>query len=405
MKHAPARRLIVVSFTLFIVLGVSTGVTGVAWPTMRLDFNRPLPDLGVLLAVGTGGYFLAGLAAGWITRRIGIGRALIGVLIIGSISLTGYGVVPSWPLLLICAVGVGFSGGTLDSLTNAYVALNHDARTMGLLHAFFGIGATGGPVLAAAVLARGMSWKTAFFILAVAEVLLIFGVFRVRRQWPAPSSPNSPGGHGRQRFDATVLALLGVFVLYVGIEITAGQWSYSLLTESRGMGEFAAGIWVAMYWGGMTVGRLTLGVIGDRIDSSRYLRLSMVGTVLGGLFFWLDPLSAGFVGLPLLGYSLAGVFPVLVTLTPGWVGAENAESIIGYQIAAASAGSALLPWVAGRIVDSAGLEALGPYLVATSLVMALLNWFLDRVAVDHSRLAHSRSPFSRSTKDKNSSQS
>lgn len=405
-SYSSSRRLVLVAFALFIVLGISAGVTGVAWPSIRSDFSRPLADLGPLLAIGTGGYLVAGLLAGFITRRFGIGRALYVVLVVGTISLLGYGLVSSWPLLLVCAVGVGFTGGTVDSVVNAYVALNHGTRTMNLLHAFFGVGATVGPLLVASTLARGLSWKVAYFILAGVEALLVIVVLRVRRTWPDAVRGLVPLPDGRSaRLGPMVLALLGMFLLYVGVEITAGQWSYSLLTESRGVGEFAAGIWVALYWGGLTGGRLLLGIIGDHIGPRRILRLSMIGSVAGTVTLWADPAGLGVLGLPLLGFSFAGVFPTFVALTPAWVGKERAETVIGFQIAAASAGTALMPWVAGLIIDDVGLESLGPYLVALVGLMAALNWVIDRSAGDHDRLAHMRSPASRDTTDRNSSQS
>jgi fucose permease len=82
----------------------------------------------------------------------------------------------------------------------------------------------------------------------------------------------------------------------------------------------------------------------------------------------------------LLGLSIAGVFPTLVALTPRRVGAERAPAIIGYQIAAASAGTAALPWIAARFIDANGLEALGPFLVVTATLMALLYLVVDRHA-------------------------
>ncbi len=393
MSSAPSsRRLIAVAFAAFIALGLSAGVTGVAWPSMRTDFSRPVADLGLLLAIGTIGYFLAGLVAGQLTRRLGLGNVLVLIMVVGTASLVGYGVVESWPLLLACAVGSGFAGGLLDSAMNAYVALHHDARTMNLLHAFFGIGATIGPVMVAATLARGLDWRVAYLVLAGVEILLLFTVLRVRRVWPsvADGAPAAKDG----TFGASVLTLLALFVLYVGIEVAAGQWAFSVLTESRGMGEFAAGVWVAVYWGALTGGRLLLGVVGDRVSHRSVLHVSMFGSIGGSLVFWLDPAGAGVLGLVLLGVSLAGVFPILVALTPSWVGEERAPAVIGYQISAAAAGGALLPWVGGLVVNAGGLETIGPFLVAIAIAMTALHWIVDRAANDHSRLEQSLSPFS-----------
>ncbi len=401
-QSSSSRRLVLVAFAVFVALGLSAGVTGVAWPSMRTDFSRPVADLGLLLAVGTLGYFVAGLAVGRMTERLGLGIVLTIAMVAGSASLLGYALVGSWLPLLACAVGLGFSGGLIDSAMNTYVALNHDARTMNLLHAFFGIGATIGPVLVAAILSRGLSWRTAYVVLAGVELLMLVAVVRVIRGWSTGSSTGDETVSGQ--FGASVLTLLGLFVLYVGIEVAAGQWAYSVLTESRGMGEFAAGVWVAVYWGGLTGGRLLLGAIGDRAAPRTILHLSMFGSVAGTFLFWIDPAGFGVAGLTLLGISLAGVFPILVALTPSWVGEDRAAAVIGYQISAAAVGGATIPWFSGLVVDASGLESVGPFFVAIAVAMTVLHWVIDRAGNGHSRLEQSRSPFSRSTNDTNSSQ-
>lgn len=370
-------RLIAIAFLVFISLGLSSGVLGVAWPSMRSDFARPLADLGTLLALSTAAYFSAGLLAGRLTARFGIGRLLVVATALGTTSLLGYAIADEWALLLLSSAGVGFTGGLVDSVVNAYVALNYGTRAMNLLHASFGVGATIGPLLVASALARGLSWRSAFFVLAGAELLLLVTVFAVRRQWQTGdrvqiSKVRAPGAN------AAVIGLLGLFVLNVGLEVAAGQWSYSLLTEGRGVAEFAAGVWVAAYWGGLTGGRLALGVIGDRIEPHLVLHLSMVGSVVGTLVFWLDPGGLGIVGLPLIGLSLAGVFPVLVSLTPALVGRDRTPTVVGQQIAAAMVGAASLPWIAGRWMDASGLERLGPFLFGTAVLMALLHLYLHR---------------------------
>jgi fucose permease len=338
-----------------------------------------LSDLGVLIAVSTVGYFVAGVIAGRLTTRFGLGDLLTAAMAMGTISLIAHAAARSWPVLILASVGIGFTGGLIDSTINAYVALNHGARTMNLLHASFGVGATSGPLLVAVALARGLSWRTAYVVLAGVEILLLVTVWVVRDRWPGIPEHDPGTVHG-PRGGTHVAVLLGVFFLYVGLEVAAGQWSYSLLTQSRGIDEFVAGVWVASYWGGLTGGRLALGVIGNRLRGSTILGMSMAGTLLGIAILWWDPAALGVLGLPVIGLSLAGVFPTLVSLTPAWVGSDRSPSVIGYQIAASSLGAASLPWIGGRLIDSYGLEALGPYLLGLAIIMTVLNTVLDRAA-------------------------
>jgi fucose permease len=374
-----SRRLVLVIFLLFIALGLAHSVLGPAWPAMRSDFSRPLGDLGVLIAVTASAYFVAGLVAGASTRRFGVGDVVIFALGLCAASALLYAVANGWLGLLVASVGIGFGGGLIDSLLNAYVALKHDARTMNLLHASFGIGATAAPLVVAGFLAGEMTWRAPFvFLMAVELVLLVVGVV-VRRGWQTGTSSPADESH-EFKTGGVVLGLLGVFVLYVGVEVSAGQWSYSVLTEGRGVGEFAAGLWVAAYWGGLTGGRLMLGILGGRVDAQRVLRTSMVGSLVGAILFWWNPSGLGLVGLPLLGVSFAGIFPTLVALTPAWVGAERTPSVVGQQIAAATVGAAAFPWLAGRWMEASGLERLGPFLLATALAMTALHYVVDRTA-------------------------
>lgn len=402
----PARRLVAVAFLAFVSLGLPLGVFGVAWPSMQVSFSRPLSDLGVLLAVSTAGYFVAGLVAGRLTTRFGLGDALTASMTIGTVSLAAHAAARSWPILILASIGIGLTGGLIDSVINAYVALHHGARTMNLLHASFGIGATSGPLLVAAALARGLSWRTAYVVLAGAEFLLLVTVWMVRDRWPGTPEQDHDSVQGR-RGGTDVVLLLGVFFLYVGLELAAGQWSYSLLTQARGVGAFAAGVWVASYWGGLTGGRLVLGVIGDRLRGRTILGISMAGTLIGISILWWDPAALGVLGLPVIGLSLAGIFPTLVSLTPAWVGPDRSPSVIGYQIAASSLGAASLPWIGGRLIDSYGLESLGPYLLVLAVTMTVLNIVLGR-AVNGGRgsqAGRSRRLTSRATRAAKPSQS
>jgi fucose permease len=164
-----------------------------------------------------------------------------------------------------------------------------------------------------------------------------------------------------------------LFFLYTGVEATAGQWAFSLLTESRGMTTAAAGLAASAYWGSIFAGRLAFGAVAHHVAPARLLRLGMAGAPLAALVVSLTRSGAGaFTGLFALGLLLAPIFPLLIAETPSRVGERHASHAIGFQISAATLGAGTLPAAAGLLVRHAGLEALGPVLLATAaLVLAL----------------------------------
>ena len=165
-----------------------------------------------------------------------------------------------------------------------------------------------------------------------------------------------------------------LFFLYAGAEASAGQWAYSLLTEARGMAPAAAGVAAAAYWGSIFVGRLAFGAIAHHVPPSSLLRLGMAGAPLAALVVCLTRSGAlGFAGLFALGLLIAPIFPLLIAETPARVGERHAAHAIGFQISAATLGAGALPALAGLLARYAGLESLGPFLLATTVLLLLLH--------------------------------
>jgi hydrogenase/urease accessory protein HupE len=63
------RRTALVAFSGFIVLGLPTGMLGIAWPSMRAALDAPLAGLGLLLAAMTTTQFFASGLSGIIRER------------------------------------------------------------------------------------------------------------------------------------------------------------------------------------------------------------------------------------------------------------------------------------------------------------------------------------------------
>jgi len=100
-------RLVAVALVAFVLLGWADGSLGVAWPTMRSSFTRPLSDLGLLLAFGSSGYLSASAGYGWAHRRAGTGRLLVIGCALFGIGLTGVAIAPAWAMVAISAILLG----------------------------------------------------------------------------------------------------------------------------------------------------------------------------------------------------------------------------------------------------------------------------------------------------------
>jgi fucose permease len=372
--------MVMISVASFVVLGLTESGLGTAWPSMRRSVGRPVEDLGTLLVVGLLGYASSSALSGRVVIRFGTGRSLI---IAGMLSLSGlaaYGTAGSWSRVLAAALLLGLGSGVLDSTLNAHGAHHFSAGAMNLLHAGFGVGATIGPLVMAGAVAGGAGWQAGYLVYAAVQTSMLVVLIVVRRRWLVTAVDDAEQPSRPRRMDTVAIATLAMFFLYTGIEVAAGQWSFSVLTEDRGLTTGAGGAWVAAYWGGLMVGRFILSGVADWLGPVMVLRMSMAGAVGASIWFWWDPSGFGVAGLPTLGLSLAGIFPTLVSLTPQRLGADRTTTMVGYQLAAASLGAAAVPWTAGRVIAASSLAAVGPFLAVAAVVMAILNGLLERTA-------------------------
>ena len=169
-----------------------------------------------------------------------------------------------------------------------------------------------------------------------------------------------------------------LFFLYTGMEVILGNWAYSLLTESRGIAAQAAGFWTGSYWFTFTVGRVLAGLYANRIGGRKLVAGSLLLALAGSLLPWWNPSdTVSLIGVAVVGFAIAPVFPALVSLTSDRVGAKHAANTIGMQISAAGLGGAVISSLAGVLARRISLEIIPVYL--SSVAAVLLAIFLTSV--------------------------
>ena len=131
-----------------------------------------------------------------------------------------------------------------------------------------------------------------------------------------------------------------LFFIYTGVEVAAGQWTYSLLTEARSVSAPMAGAAVSAYWGSFTVARVLAAALVPRIGPRVVLRAALMSAPVGGALLWLaDGPALHVLALIVLGASLASVYPLVMAETARRVGDRYALHAVGLQVSAAYLGA------------------------------------------------------------------
>jgi fucose permease len=389
----PPRALLPIAFLAFASLGLPDALLGVAWPSIRRTFDLPVSQLGVLLVSAMAGYLVSAFASGALVGRIGLGALLLWSSLAMVASTLGHALAPAWPVLVALGALSGLGAGAVDAGINAFAAARLRPRTVNWLHACYGAGAALGPLLLTSLMTAGWGWRWGYGAVALvlagtavcfALTVHLWATGAAAASAPGPASPSAAVGIRDALGRRPVQLNVAIFFVYTGLEATAGQWSYSLLTESRGIGMATAGLAVAAYWSGLAVGRLLAGALARAHRPGTLLRVALLGVPLAVTMLWRAPSAAsGVAGLAALGLCVAPIYPLLISLTPGRVGAAYATHAVGFQVAAAYLGAAALPGAAGVLARHAGLEAIPPLMLGAALAVLALDGIAARPAARH----------------------
>jgi fucose permease len=262
---------------------------------------------------------------------------------------------------------------------NIYFAANFGPRPMNWLHACFGIGATLAPLAMTAILQSGGSWRLgyglALFFYGALTILFVLTRGRWRRVSGVASAAQPRTATAGETLRLPLVWLgIALFMLLTGLEVSAGQWSFPLFTESRHVSIKDAGRWVGIYWGSFTVGRLFFGAIVPWIRPVTLIRVCIAGMALGAVLLGWNPRpSVGFGGLALLGFALSPLFALMITRTQERLGSVHAPNAIGLQVGAAGLGVGLLPGLGGVLAQHLGLEIVPAFLLSLTALLFLLH--------------------------------
>ncbi len=374
--------LLVVIYAGFVSLGLPDGTLGVAWPQAYPELSLPVGVAGTLMTV------ITSLAAfsGFVSGRV-IARFQTGPVVLASCLLTGCALVAlseAQGLLWLYGAGIplGLGAGAVDAGLNGFVARHYSGRHMNWLHACWGVGATCGPLVMGWAIATGHGWRGGYATLGVMQLALAAIFLATLSRWASAPEPIGPSEGDAKTTTArplrhTARSLVGwlspaIFAVYVAAEMTIGVWAGTTLVVARGYTADIAALGTAVYFGAITVGRITTGFVVAHWGNRRCVQVGAGLALVGAVGFAVPsmiPVSLG--SLALMGLGFAPIYPCLMHEVPQRFVPEAVQTVIGRQSGGAYVGAAFVPAAAGALA-SWSLAAI-PWLVAGVVAVLIVG--------------------------------
>ncbi|KAL2820087.1 major facilitator superfamily domain-containing protein [Aspergillus granulosus] len=375
---------IAAAFASFAVVGASDGVYGI-----REDFNLSTTVVSLIFMTPFAGYTLASIAVNKIHMTFGQRGIAVIAPLCHLIPFIIMATVPRFPVLLVGYAFVGLGNGLIDAGWNAWIGdMVNSSTLMGLLHAFYGLGATVSPAVATAMIDHGLNWYTFYFTMVGGAALELISSGLLF--WPEnaarfrANNPKLPGAGKDSRtteaLKSRVTWILAFFLFaYMGVEVSIGGWIVEFMMQVRNGGAVESGLIPTGFWAGITAGRIVLGFVNERIGERLAVIIYLVLSIALQLVFWLVPqFVVSAVAVSLIGFFTGPLFPAAVTTAAKLLPKHLHTPSIGLISAMGGSGAAVLPFVAGAIAQPHGVSSLQPFALALFVTIIILWLFLPK---------------------------
>jgi len=378
-------------------------ILGILAPAIKADLHLSDAEFGAVGGLAFAMlYSVLGVPLALLADRTSRSWVIAGSLAVwsGFTALCGTATGLGQLFLYRLGVGVGEAGGVAPSyaLISGYFPPQSRARAMAIYSLGVPVGLAGGTLLGAYI-ASWVEWRTAFYAVGIAGIVLA-PIFRLivrdppRRPEPAERAPL-----------ATVFPLLAGKPAFWLMAVAAGcssltgyglaLWTPSVLVRSFHFDLIATGQFMgSLLLIGGTIGVLAGGVLADKLgpaDRGWYAKLPAIAWAITAPTFAIGMLSSGSPALAWMLFLIPNALNIL------WLGPVTTavQHLVPAHLRATAAASFLLinnliglgvgPWLMGRLSDAltasyaddalriAAILCLGFYLVAAVLMLVAVK--------------------------------
>ena len=365
----------------FLLLGIVMTFVGPMLPILSARWGLNDTQSGSLIFAQFFTSMFGMLLSGVVTQRYGYRITLIwgAALMAGGMALLASG---PWALGItaVCILGFGYGlTSPAGNLRTAEINPEKSASALNVINAVWGIGAMSSGYLVE--IAR-RAHRPAFFLYGTAAALmLLLGALALSRFVPDSHAKTVAESGETSLWKRPILLLIcALFYIYVGTETSFGGWIATYAGRVDPKAQAMASI-TSFYWGALLVGRGLAPLFLRFHRATTIARAGLTIALTGSLaLVAAHNVRVVVVGAILAGLGLASIFPISVSLLPGWFG-PSARRASGAIFASGNMGGATVPWFMGLLSThyaSLRLAFMVPLLGATGMLVFYIAAFAGR---------------------------
>ncbi len=388
--------LLLIIYLIFISLGLPDSLLGAAWPVAHVDLGVPVSLAGLTSVFITVGTVASSLVAVMVVRRFGVGMVSAVSVLLTATALLCISYAQSYFVICLLSVPLGLGAGSIDAALNNYVANHYKSVQMNLLHAFWGVGATCGPLVMSAFLMQNGNWHGGYRATAVIQLCIAAAAFSMLPIWKRAEREDNgaldgaraqiAGNREALRTPGVLMSMLAFF-FYCAAEMGTGLWAATYYVAVKHVAPETAAGYGSLFFAGVMLGRVAAGCVSARVGEAQLIGAGILLALLGTLCMLLLPMPAAVAGLLMIGLGCAPIFPNMLQLTPRRFGARVSQAAVSLQMAAAYLGSTLTPPLFGFLGGRLGFGLLPYFLLGCLLAVAFLSLRLNRRAAANAQTA------------------
>jgi fucose permease len=364
-------------FMMMILAAAAENVRGVFIPLFKNDFSISDTEIGFMLTVSSMGYLVFTYIGGILCDKIGQKNVFIAGFISLVLSLAGLWASKSYIVLLFFMFGLNMGLALISIAINTIIPvlfISFQAVLMNLTHFCYGLGSTIVQRISGVLLFNGVAWRSIY----LAEAGLFFLVFLFFLPVKIPNTHKSKAENGEKVKNSEIFKNKLVYFYMVALgfyvfgEMGTASWFVNFIEKIYSYDKSRSSFYLALFFGLLTLGRLTGGFIAERVGYIKTVLISLIAAAV--LFaFGISIGEAGLIIISISGLFFAVTFPTMV-VTISKVFKENSSYATGIIVTASSSINMILNMIMGYFNDKIGVYS-SFYLIPAGLTVSIIFIF------------------------------